>query len=202
MCINGGHPVAMSAFARPLSIPHRLDATRVASPDQLRHQSRYGSHTIMCAGKDGETAHEAIPAKGTGRRAALSALMAGALVSLVGSGSAVHAEDAKVRVWGAAELDFRMYVCGATGKFCPAMTKVTVAPARQIDEALAQDISEIPGRVLESAFSKRGNLLPAKLRDTAEALSDSMLSEFQVEMCLTVYMRVRVCMCVCMCVRV
>jgi len=193
----------VSAFAQPLSIPHRLDATRVASPDQLRHQSRYGSRTIMCAAKDGEAAHEAISAKGTSRRAVLSALMAGALVSLVGSGSAVHAEDgAKVRVWGAAELDFRMYVCGATGKFCPAMTKVTVAPARQIDEALAQDISEIPGRVLESAFSKRGNLLPAKLRDTAEALSASMLSEFQVEMCMTVYMRVRVCMCVCMCVRV
>ena len=86
------------------------------------------------------------------------ALMAGTALSVAGGGSsAVYAEDGKV--WGAAELDFRMYVCGATGKFCPAMTKVKVAPARQIDEALAQDIASIPQRVFETSFSKRGALM-------------------------------------------
>ena len=93
------------------------------------------------------------------RRAVLSALMAGAALSVAGGGSgAVNAaEDG--RVWGAAELDFRMYVCGATGKFCPAMTKVKVTPARQIDATLAQGIAAIPKRVLETSFSKRGTLL-------------------------------------------
>ena len=61
----------------------------------------------------------------------------------------MHAEDgSKGKVWGAAELDFRMYVCGATGNFCPAMTKLDVAPARKIDAELALDIANVPSRVL------------------------------------------------------
>ena len=111
------------------------------------------------------------------RRAVLSALMVGAVVSLVGGGGVAHAEGG--RVWGAAELDFRMYVCGATSKFCPAMTKVKVAPARQVDAALARDVSEIPGRVLAVAFAKRGKLLPEKLKESAEKMSEALLPEFQ-----------------------
>lgn len=103
------------------------------------------------------------------------ALMAGTVLSVAGGGSsAVYAEDGKV--WGAAELDFRMYVCGATGKFCPAMTKVKVAPARQIDEALAQDIASIPQRVFETSFSKRGALMvnPAGLDDTMQSRASAL----------------------------
>ena len=83
------------------------------------------------------------------------------------------------RVWGAAELDFRMYVCGATGKFCPAMTKSEIPPARQIDATLAKDLVLIPEQVLQGTFAKRGKLLPQKLEETSAALSESLLPEFQ-----------------------
>ena len=121
---------------------------------------------------DSESTHRALT-----RRAVFSALMAGVVASLGGGGGIAHAEGG--RVWGAAELDFRMYVCGATSKFCPAMTKVKVAPARQVDAALARDVSEIPGRVLTVAFAKRGKLLPEKLKESAEKMSEALLPEFQ-----------------------
>lgn len=116
-----------------------------------------GSTPIMSAARHEDvTDDNQRPA--TTRRAILSALMTASALCVVGGASnSAYAEEGKV--WGAAELDFRMYVCGATGKFCPAMTKIKIPPARQIDSALAQEIASIPKRVLETSFSKRGTLM-------------------------------------------
>jgi hypothetical protein len=159
------------AFSAPLSLAHW-------HPCSLNLP---GKSPAVIAGRRPARTWLKMSGGGGSRRAVVSVLMAGAVVALTGTGGAAFAEDgaANGRVWGAAELDFRMYVCGATGKFCPAMTKISIAPARQIDEELARAVSEIPGRVLETAFAKRGKLLPAKLKEAAEILSEKMLPEFE-----------------------
>ncbi len=162
-----GAPPLVGWNRRSGSIP----LERCPAPRVPRRATRRPLATTMAASS--EEAPRAVR-----RRAVLSVLMAGTVASLAGIGGAAHAEDGG-RVWGAAELDFRMYVCGATSRFCPAMTKVKVAPARQVDASLAQDISEIPGRVLATAFAKRGKLLPDKLKESAAKMSETLLPEFQ-----------------------
>ena len=67
-----------------------------------------------------------------GRRGLLAALVLATVAACGGGGGAAHAEE-KTKVWGAAELDFRMYLCGATGKGCPAKTETVVAAARTLN---------------------------------------------------------------------
>lgn len=128
---------------------------------------------VMRARADDTTSRTAWP-----RRALLSALTTLAVVSSIPAQANTGSADTG-KVWGAAELDFRMYVCGATGKFCPSMTKTVVPPARRVDEELADAITEIPSRVLQDTFSKRGKLLPAKLEEATGVLSASLLPAFQ-----------------------
>ena len=170
---QSGH-AAFAGAPPPAGWTHRVSPALLEccpAPRAPRRATRRSLATTMAASS--EDAPRALR-----RRAVLSALMAGTVASLVGSGDVAHAEGGG-RVWGAAELDFRMYVCGATSKFCPAMTKVKVAPARQVDAALARDVSEIPGRVLVTAFAKRGKLLPDKLKESAAKMSETLLPEFQ-----------------------
>jgi hypothetical protein len=170
-----------SAFA-----PARLQLTKAESLGRFGQWSgnldRKRSGTVYMSREiEGESA--AGPSRTTlRRRALLSAVMTSMAVAIVGARSEMSfAEEGgkNGRVWGAAELDFRMYVCGATGKFCPAMTKSEIPPARQIDATLAKDLVLIPEQVLQGTFAKRGKLLPQKLEETSAALSESLLPEFQ-----------------------
>jgi len=58
----------------------------------------------------------------------------------------------KEKVWGAAELDFLTYVCGATGKGCPEKTKVVIEPARTLDKRLAASLASVPFAVATTEF--------------------------------------------------
>jgi hypothetical protein len=68
------------------------------------------------------------------------------------------AAEASTKVWGAAELDAAMYMCGATGKlfntplFCPPKTKVEIAPPRSLDPALSDTLAKLPGKLLTEKF--------------------------------------------------
>jgi hypothetical protein len=66
--------------------------------------------------------------------------------------------EGSTKIWGAAELDAAMYMCGATGKlfntpiFCPPKTKATVAAARELDYGLSNILSNLPGIILVEKF--------------------------------------------------
>jgi hypothetical protein len=84
-------------------------------------------------------------------------LILGSTVLGVFNGERAFAEGS-TKVWGAAELDAAMYMCGATGKifgtplFCPPKTKVEIAAPRDLDPVLSKTLSDIPGKVLLQKF--------------------------------------------------
>jgi len=109
------------------------------------------------------------------RRKTVANLITASLLAVGVFGGSYPARAASEKVWGAAELDFLMYICGATGKFCPAKTKVTVEPARTVDATFASAVAAFPGSVLVQNFG-----IPAgKLTSAVEEESKFYLAEFQ-----------------------
>jgi len=79
------------------------------------------------------------------------------------------------KVWGAAELDFWVYICSATGKFCPEMTKVEISPARKVDRELAEALHSIPRQVFVEMTGRKVQELDASVDSDRELV----LSLFQ-----------------------
>ena len=100
---------------------------------------------------------DVLDSKSSHRRDFLKLLVLGSAVCSITSIKNAAAEGS-TKVWGAAELDAAMYMCGATGKifgtplFCPPKTKVETAPARSLDPELSKTLSDIPGKLLLERF--------------------------------------------------
>ena len=108
-------------------------------------------------------------------RRAVASVLLGSLLGMIGARDPVWAAApvGKEKVWGAAELDLLMYVCGATGKGCPEKTKVVIAPARSIEPRLAAALAAIPRDVARADFGLDETRLTQRvdaLRSKLEAL--------------------------------